>query len=217
MPTTKKISVSKQIAIINYKQTVSSVSGIEAGYIITPYTDSVAGPKFYARILPNVNRVDILGADALTPRGITEATAVAKYAANTAALKTFFGLVNAGEDASANGMAWIKLDAGGVFWDLSVAPFPEGTVFATTATDGVKTDVSDTHKYINFFNPTTGDFDATPVKKAAAEGTDGEVSFYQKYKSAIWWGLAGVVVVVGGILVIANPFHWGKKKKKKDK
>lgn len=209
----KKLTVSKQIAIINYKSAVSSGSGIEAGYIFTPSTDAVNGPKFYGRKLPNVNRVDLFGADALTPRGITEAAAVAKYATNTAALKTFFGLTNVGDDASAIGMPWIKLDGGGVYWDETVSPFPEQTTFATTATEGVKTDNSDTHKYLNYFNPATGDFDATPVKATAADPAATQ-TLYQKYKSAIWWGIGGLVVVGGAVVLILNTFKWGKKKKK---
>lgn len=208
----KKLAVSKQIGIINYKAPVNSSSGIEAGFIFTPSTDGVNGPKFYGRKLPNVNRVELFGADALTPRGITEAAAVAKYATNTAALKTFFGLTNVGEDASSIGMPWIKLDGGGVYWDETVNPFPEQVFFATTATEGVKNDVSDTHKYLNYFNPATGDFDATPVK-AAAETTT-EPGFYQKYKSAIWWGVGGLVVIGSAVVLILNPFKWGKKKSK---
>lgn len=209
----KKLTVGKQILIANYKLAVNESSGIEAGYKLTPSTDGVPGLNIYGYIRPNVNRVYLGGRDVLTPRGITETAAQAKYMVDTAALKTFFGLSAVGDDASAAGMPWIKLDGGGVYWDTAVAPFPESTVFSTTATDGVKTDNSDTHKYLNYFNPATGDYDATPVKATASDAVVAE-GFYQKNKITIWV-ISGILVVGAAVVAIFNPFKWGKKTAKK--
>ncbi|MBA4849015.1 hypothetical protein [Emticicia sp. BO119] len=207
----KKVLVSAQILIANYKAAVNDSSGIEAGYIITPQTDSVSGLKIYARIRPNVNRVDLLAKDSLDPRGITETVAKDKFMANLAAIKTFFALTNVGETAAALDMPQIKLDSGGVFWDTTVTSFPQPTVFSTNVVEGTTTDPSDTHKYLNYFTPSIGDFSAKPVTTPAA-ATASDEGFFAKYKRPILWGVGVVVVVVGFVAI--DPFKWFKKKSK---
>ncbi|WP_337045310.1 hypothetical protein [Emticicia sp. 17c] len=204
----KSLSVSKQILIANYKSDVNSSSGIEAGYMITPLTDGTAGLKIYARIRPDVNRVDLLPKTALTLRGVTETAAQDKYMADLAALKTFFGLTNAGDTATGIGMPWIELDSAGVFWNTQKSSFPENAVFSTTATAGVTTDSTNTHKYLNYFDPKTGDFGAIPVKTTAEGPTTDTATFWQKYKK--WFIGLGIAIGVGGLVALM----WPKKVKK---
>ncbi|MBA4849482.1 hypothetical protein [Emticicia sp. BO119] len=203
----KTLSVSKQVLIANYKSDLNANSGIEAGYVITPATDGTAGLKIYGRVRPDVNRVDLLPKTALGSRGITETAAQDKYMADLAALKTFFGLVNAGDTATAISMPWIKLDASGVYWDPQVATFPETAVYSVATTDGVTTDSSNTHKYLNYFDPKTGDFGSIPVK-ATADGTPTTETFFQKYKN---WFIGGGIVAAVGVLAA---LLWPKKVKR---
>lgn len=205
----KKLLVSAQVVIVNYKQPVNDSSGIEAGYILTPQTDNVSGLKIYARIRPNVNRVDLLAKDSLDPRGINETVAKDKFMANLAAIKSFFNLVNAGESASGLDMPQIKLDGGGVYWDTQVTAFPQATVFTTSVTDGTTTDPSDTHKYLNYFNPAIGDFNAKPVAAPVAAGAS-EGGFWATHKKTILWGGGILVSVIG--FVAWDPLNWFKKK-----
>lgn len=207
----KKLLVSAQILIANYKAAVNDSSGIEAGYVITPQIDSVSQLKIYARIRPNVNRVDLLAKDSLDPRGITETVAKDKFMANLAAIKSFFALVNVGESASGLDMPQIKLDSGGVYWDTTVTSFPQPTVFSTVVADGTTTDPGDAHKYLNYFNPAIGDFAAKPVTAPTAASASDE-GFWAKYKKPILWG-GGILVTIVGFVAL-DPFKWFKKKSK---
>lgn len=205
----KLLNVStKQALIINYKSDINANSGIEAGWIITPVTDGTAQLLILAVQKPNENRVNLFPRTALTPRGITESAAQAKYMADLATMKTYFGLVNVNDTAAAIGLPQIKLDDGGIWWDPSVRTFPTPVFTSNETWDKVTAD--GTHKLLNYFNATTGVFDAAPVVAVATTDSAAK-TFLGLTARQITIGSAIVTFVA---LVIIDPLKilWKKKK-----
>ncbi len=207
----KTITVSKQASIVNYKEAVNSTSGIEAGFLITPLIDGAAQLLIYARVTPSLNRVNLSPRTALSARGITETAAQAKYMADDAAIKTFFGLTNVGDTGAALGFPYIKLDAGGVYWDTTTAAFTQSAIFSTTETAGVTISVDGNHKYLNYFDNKTGDFGAVPATVTAGTDTPTtEKNFLGLTVRQTWLAVGGAVLAV---LAYIDPLKvWRKNK-----
>lgn len=206
----KTLSISEQALIVNYKSAVTQSSGIEALHVITPFTDGVAGLLIMASQRPNENRINLLPKTGLTPRGIYETAALDKYMADLAAIKAFFGLVNVGDTAAAISLPQIKLDEGGVYWDPAVATFPTPKFASSETTDKITADGN--HKVLNYFNVTTGTFDAKPaVLTPVAVTANTALGF-----TARQWTIGAAIATVL-TLVIWDPMKliWNRKKKAK--
>lgn len=198
----------KQAIIINYKSDVNANSGIEAGWIITPVTDGTAELLILATQKPNENRINLFPRTGLTPRGITETAAQAKYIADLATLKTYFGLSVVGDTAAAIGLPQIKLDTGGVWWDPSVRSFPTSVFTSNESFDKITADGN--HKLLNYFNATTGVFDAAPI--APFKNGDPEVKTFLGLTTRQW--VIGGSIATFLVLLVTDPLKliWKKKK-----
>lgn len=208
----KTLQTSEQALIANYKSAPGQ--GIEALHVITPFTDGVPGLLIMASQQPNINRVNLLPRTALTPRGIVETAAQEKYMADLAAIKTFFGLVNNGDSAAAINMPYIKLDTGGVYWDTSLASFPTPIFASNAATDKITADGN--HKVLNYFNVTTGTFDAKPA--LYGNGNPGnEPKLFLGFTTRQWTVTGVIASVVGFVIWDPLKLIWNRKKKKSEK